>query len=240
MDLAAELGEERLLAIVRGTSEAATLAAVLTLAEVGVRLIEVSLTTPGAPDIIGQARGQVRPGTLIGAGTVRTAADVDLVASAGAAFVVTPGLGTAVSAAVRHRLPVLAGALTPTEVIAAMAAGASAVKLFPASAGGPGYLRALRDPFPEVPFVPVGGVDVAAAAQYLAAGAVAVGAGSPLVGDATRPEAAQAPAAAAEAVAALAGRAREFLAVTRTGPAGGPGGPGGAGDGVGGGTGGAG
>jgi 2-dehydro-3-deoxyphosphogluconate aldolase / (4S)-4-hydroxy-2-oxoglutarate aldolase len=196
---------------------------------VGVRLIEVSLTTPGAPDIIGQARGQVRPGTLIGAGTVRTAADVDLVASAGAAFIVTPGLGAGVSAAVRHGLPVLAGVLTPTEVMTAMAAGASGVKLFPASAGGPGYLRALLDPFPEVPFVPVGGIDVAAAAQYLEAGAVAVGVGSPLVGNAARSEAAESPAGAAEAVAALAGRAREFLAATRPGAAGGAGGAGGAG-----------
>lgn len=217
MDLATELASGRLLAIVRGTSEAASLAAVRTLAEVGVRLIEVSLTTPGAADIISQARAQARPGTLIGAGTVRTAADADLVASAGAAFIVTPALGTGVAAAVRHGLPVLAGALTPSEVMAAMTAGAAAVKLFPASLGGPGYLRSLLDPFPEVPFVPVGGVDVAAAARYLEAGAVAVGVGSPLVGDAAREAAAVSPAAAAEAVAGLAGRAREFLAVTRPG-----------------------
>jgi len=228
MDLAAELSEERLLAIVRGTSEAASLAAVLTLAEAGIRLIEVSLTTPGAAGIISQARGQVRPGTLIGAGTVRTAADVDLVASAGAAFAVTPGLGPAVGAAVRHGLPVLAGALTPTEVMTAAAAGAAGVKLFPAALGGPAYLRALRDPFPDVPFVPVGGIDVVAAVQYLDAGAVAVGVGSPLVGTAAGTAAAGSPAAAAEAVAGLAGRAREFLAVTRGGPGGHPGQAGGA------------
>jgi 2-dehydro-3-deoxyphosphogluconate aldolase/(4S)-4-hydroxy-2-oxoglutarate aldolase len=219
MDLAAELAQERLLAIVRGTSEAASLAAVRTLAEAGIRLIEVSLTTPGAADVISQARGRARPGTLIGAGTVRTAADVDLVASAGAAFIVTPGMGAAVPAAVRHGLPAVAGALTPGEVMAALAAGAAAVKLFPASLGGPAYLRALRDPFPEVPFVPVGGVDAAAAAQYLAAGAVAVGVGSPLVGNAAREAAAASPGAAAAAVAGLAGRAREFLAVTRPGSA---------------------
>lgn len=81
-------------------------------------------------------------------------------------------------------VPVLMGALTPSEVEAALARGADAVKLFPGSFGGPGYLKALRDPFPEVPFVPVGGVDATAARAYLDRGAIAVGVGSPLVGDA--------------------------------------------------------
>lgn len=78
----------------------------------------------------------------------------------------------------------LIGAVTPSEVIVATERGALGVKLFPASLGGPGYLKALRDPFPTVPFVPVGGIDAARALAYLAAGAVAVGVGSPLVGDA--------------------------------------------------------
>jgi len=85
---------------------------------------------------------------------------------------------------VRRGLPVIGGALTPTEVAASLDAGVAAVKLFPASLGGVSYLRALRDPFPDVPFVPVGEVDASAAQAYLAAGAVAVGVGSPLVGDA--------------------------------------------------------
>lgn len=76
------------------------------------------------------------------------------------------------------------GALTPTEIEAALARGADAIKLFPGSLGGPGYLKALRDPFPEVPFVPVGGVDAQIARDYLDRGALAVGVGSPLVGDA--------------------------------------------------------
>jgi 2-dehydro-3-deoxyphosphogluconate aldolase/(4S)-4-hydroxy-2-oxoglutarate aldolase len=82
-------------------------------------------------------------------------------------------------------VPVLVGALTPSEVIAAVDLGATAVKLFPAAQlGGPSYLRALREPFPGVPFVPVGGVTADTVAAYLAAGATAVGAGSPLIGDA--------------------------------------------------------
>ena len=99
---------------------------------------------------------------------------------------VTPAVAESVAESVTRGIPVLAGAFTPTEVLTALSLGATAVKLFPSSIGGPAYLRALRDPLPDVPFVPVGGVDAALAAEYLAAGAVAVGIGSPLVGDAAR------------------------------------------------------
>lgn len=116
---------------------------------------------------------------------------------------VTPGLGTGVDEAVRQGVPVLAGVITPTEVMAADAAGVAALKLFPGSVGGPVYLRALRAPFPDLPFVPVGGVDSAAAAEYLSSGAVAVGIGSPLIGDA----------ADGGDLDALRRRAAEFLAV---------------------------
>jgi 2-dehydro-3-deoxyphosphogluconate aldolase/(4S)-4-hydroxy-2-oxoglutarate aldolase len=202
--------DARLVAIVRGTSPEAALATVLTLAAEGLRLIEVSLTTPGATTVIARARKEVGPGVLIGAGTVLTGAEADQVSQAGAEFVVTPGLGPGVTVSVEHGLPVLAGALTPSEVIAATETGAVGVKLFPASSGGPAYLRALRDPFPNVPFVPVGGVDAETAAAFLAAGAVAVGVGSPLVGDAAR----------GGPVTELAGRARRFLAVAAAaGPA---------------------
>ena len=201
------LRDARLVAIVRGTSAEASLATVLTLAAEGVRLIEVSLTTPGATSVIERARKEAGPGTLIGAGTVLTAGEAARVAEAGAEFVVTPGLGPGVTASIERGLPVLAGALTPSEVIAATQAGAAGVKLFPASHGGPAYLRALRDPFPAVPFVPVGGVDADAAGQYLAAGAVAVGVGSPLAGDAPR----------GGSLTELAGRARRFLTVAAGG-----------------------
>jgi 2-dehydro-3-deoxyphosphogluconate aldolase/(4S)-4-hydroxy-2-oxoglutarate aldolase len=98
----------------------------------------------------------------------------------------------------------VAGALTPTEVVGVLAAGAVAVKLFPASVGGIQYLRALRDPFPATPFVPVGGVDEDAARGYLAAGAVAVGVGSPLLGDA----------GSGGSIAGLRERARRYLSIT--------------------------
>jgi 2-dehydro-3-deoxyphosphogluconate aldolase/(4S)-4-hydroxy-2-oxoglutarate aldolase len=115
---------------------------------------------------------------------VLTAADARASAEAGASYLVTPAVTEAVAEGRRLGLPVLAGAFTPTEVVAAISAGATAVKLFPAFLGGEAYLRALREPFPDIAFVPVGGIGPSEAAGYLRAGAVAVGAGSPLVGDA--------------------------------------------------------
>jgi 2-dehydro-3-deoxyphosphogluconate aldolase/(4S)-4-hydroxy-2-oxoglutarate aldolase len=185
VDLLALLRERRLLAIVRGGDAEAALATVLTLASEGVGLIEVSLTSEGALDVISRARAELGPETVLGAGTVLTIADVHNVAAAGAAFIVTPGMADAVPEALNQDLPALVGALTPSEVIGAAKAGASAIKVFPASAlGGPDYLRALRAPFPDLPFVPVGGVDEESARRHLAYGAVAVGVGNPLIGDA--------------------------------------------------------
>jgi 2-dehydro-3-deoxyphosphogluconate aldolase/(4S)-4-hydroxy-2-oxoglutarate aldolase len=186
MDLLDALRTHRLLAIVRTTDPDAALDLVLTLADSGVRLVEVSLTTPSAVDVLRRARSALGDAYGLGAGTVLTADDAARAADAGAAYLVTPALAPSLAAAAELGLPVLAGALTPSEVVQARLAGAVAVKLFPASVGGPAYLRALRDPFPAVPFVPVGGVDLAAAREYLAIGAVAVGVGSPLVGDRDR------------------------------------------------------
>jgi 2-dehydro-3-deoxyphosphogluconate aldolase/(4S)-4-hydroxy-2-oxoglutarate aldolase len=178
------LADQRLLAIVRGADADAALRTVLTLAEEGVDLVEVSLVTADATEVIRRARMALGEDAGLGAGTVVTAEDAARAADAGASYLVTPALGEGLAAGRRLGLPVLAGALTPTEILTAMDAGADAVKLFPASLGGVPYLRALRDPFPHLLFVPVGGVDAAAAAGYLRAGAVAVGVGSPLVGDA--------------------------------------------------------
>ncbi|MGW1996404.1 bifunctional 4-hydroxy-2-oxoglutarate aldolase/2-dehydro-3-deoxy-phosphogluconate aldolase [Embleya sp. NPDC001921] len=183
-DLRSALRSRRLLAIVRGRDPQAALDTVLTLFAAGVDIVEVSLTTPGAPAVIERARAALGPDAALGAGTVVTAADALLAARAGAGFVVTPGGTAAVTCARSLDLPVLAGALTPGEVAAVIAAGATAVKLFPAGLGGPAHLRALRDPFPDVGFIPVGGIDTAAARDFLAAGALAVGVGGPLVGGA--------------------------------------------------------
>jgi 2-dehydro-3-deoxyphosphogluconate aldolase/(4S)-4-hydroxy-2-oxoglutarate aldolase len=204
-DLLEGIAATRLLAILRGSDSAATVAAALTLIDEGVRYLEVSLNTADAlgtiETIVRMAGGRAR----IGAGTVLTASDAHRVRDAGAEFVVTPAVTEGVDAAVAAGLPVVAGALTPTECVAALARGAVAVKLFPASAGGPEYLSALRDPLPGVPFIPVGGVDANAAAEYLSRGAVAVGVGSPLLGDAVH---------AGGDLSALRERARRFITTT--------------------------
>ena len=183
VDLAEALRSHRLLAIVRGSDREATVRAALTLAECGVQLLEISLSGTDALAALTSVCARVGDSTLVGAGTVLTDDDAAAAHQAGARFLVTPGNGPGVTTGVGLGLPALVGALTPTEVISAVPV-AAAVKIFPASFGGPAYLRALRAPFPDVPFVPVGGVDAEAASAYLAAGAVAVGVGSPLLGDA--------------------------------------------------------
>jgi len=208
-DFAGALRSQRLVAIVRGTDPAAATRTVLTLAGEGVGLVEVSMTTPAALDVISRARRELGTETSVGAGTVIAAQDADRAADAGADFVVTPAIVPALGRAAERGLPLLAGALTPTEVVAAAAqAGVVAVKLFPASLGGPRYLRALLDPFPSAALVPVGGVDADAACDYLAAGAVAVGVGSPLIGDA----------ASGGSLDDLRARVRRFLAAVRDAP----------------------
>lgn len=196
-----ELARERLLAIIRGTNPAAAIQAALVLVDSGIRFLEVSLVTTDALRVIAEVARRVPDGCVLGAGTVLTREDVSRAEEAGARFMVTPAVTESVAESVARGIPVLAGAFTPTEVVTAMSLGATAVKLFPSAIGGPAYLRALRDPLPAVPFVPVGGVDAALAAEYLEGGAVAVGIGSPLVGD------------AGGDLVALRKRAAEFLTV---------------------------
>lgn len=182
--LLAGIRETRLVAIVRGTDGGAAAKAALAAMEEGFRYVEIALTTPGALAAIRDVRSAAPAGCFVGAGTVLTAQDVERVAEAGGQFMVTPALAESIEASAARGIPVLAGALTPTEAYEAMTRGATAVKLFPASIGGPGYLKALRDPFPGIPFIAVGGVGLDEATGYWQAGAVAVGLGGPLFGDA--------------------------------------------------------
>ncbi len=180
------LARERLLVIIRGADAEAAIAASLALLSSGIRFLEVSLVTADALGVIAEVARLAPDDAVIGAGTVLTRDDVARASKAGARFMVTPALTESVAESVAVGIPVLAGAFTATEALKAMGLGAAAVKLFPAALGGPPYLRALREPLPDVPFVPVGGVDAALAAEYFAAGAVAVGVGGSLLGDALR------------------------------------------------------
>ncbi|MBC9715865.1 bifunctional 4-hydroxy-2-oxoglutarate aldolase/2-dehydro-3-deoxy-phosphogluconate aldolase [Streptomyces sp. TRM66268-LWL] len=186
MDLLAELTRRRVLAIIRAGGPDHALECIRTLVGAGVTALEVSLTTPGALEAVTKARAVYGPSVLLGVGTVLKAADADASAAAGASFLVTPALTAGARRGVETGLPVLCGALTPTEVIAAMDLGAAGVKIFPAGVHGPRYIRELLAPLPDAPLVAVGGVDAESAPAYLAAGARAVGVGSPLVGDAGR------------------------------------------------------
>jgi 2-dehydro-3-deoxyphosphogluconate aldolase/(4S)-4-hydroxy-2-oxoglutarate aldolase len=181
------LRTERLLAVLRSVPDVDRV--VEGLAAGGLRTVEVTLDSPDALGAIARLRER-HPELLVGAGTVRTPDDVEAAAGAGAAFCVAPAtVEAAIARAHELGVPFVPGALTPTEVERAWALEPAAVKLFPGSAGGPGYVKELLAPLREVPLVVTGGVDADNAADFLAAGAVAVGAGSSLA-RAADPEAA--------------------------------------------------
>lgn len=206
-ELTSLLAEHRLLAIIRGSDPAACRRTAEVLVESGVRLLEVSLTSADALGVLSGISATLGAEAHIGAGTVLTAEDARNARAAGATFAVTPALADGTTTAVELGMPVLAGAMTPTEVLAADRAGAAAVKLFPAGGLGPGYVKALRDPFPGLHFVPVGGIGLADVSGYLRAGALAVGIGSPLSGDAPH----------GGDLGALRARARKFVAAAGEG-----------------------
>jgi 2-dehydro-3-deoxyphosphogluconate aldolase/(4S)-4-hydroxy-2-oxoglutarate aldolase len=153
----------------------------------GVRAFELTLNEPedAALASIEAAADVARDlGLEIGAGTVLTIEAATRALDAGATFLVMPHLDQALVAwAAGRGIPTLPGCATPTEILAAWRAGAAAVKLFPASAAGAGFVREMRGPFPEIPLVPTGGVTVETAPAFIAAGAVAVGMGGWLLGD---------------------------------------------------------
>ena len=149
----------------------------------GIPVIEITMTVPNAPAMIQELVKHYGTNVLTGAGTVTTAKQAEICLDAGAQFLVSPGLSLPVlqTAAARGILAI-PGALTPTEVMAALEAGAQLIKIFPCgSAGGPKHIKALKAPFPETRLIPTGGVNVNNAAEYLAAGAFALGVGADLV-----------------------------------------------------------
>jgi 2-dehydro-3-deoxyphosphogluconate aldolase/(4S)-4-hydroxy-2-oxoglutarate aldolase len=156
------------------------------LTEAGVRAVELTFTTPGVLDAIAAASAHGYAGIALGAGTVLTAEDARRAVDAGAGYLISPTISPEVLAeGARLGVPVVPGAMTPTEILAAYTAGAAMVKVFPCGEiGGPGFLKAVRGPLPNIPLLPTGGVGLDVARDYLEAGAAAVGIGSPLQGDA--------------------------------------------------------
>jgi 2-dehydro-3-deoxyphosphogluconate aldolase/(4S)-4-hydroxy-2-oxoglutarate aldolase len=209
MDLLAELSARRALCIVRAPDIPDPAGLARTLVEAGLPVVEFALTTPDAPRLIEQASRV--DGVVLGAGTVMSGRDARDAINAGATFLLTPGLRPAVAEeAARQRVPVVLGAMTPTEVATAVDLGATAVKVFPAARLGPAYFSDLHGPYPDVPLVATGGLNADNAAEYLAGGAIAVTAGSGVVG----PEL-----AAGSRFAEIGQRARAFLsAIARENP----------------------
>ncbi|WP_020574405.1 bifunctional 4-hydroxy-2-oxoglutarate aldolase/2-dehydro-3-deoxy-phosphogluconate aldolase [Actinopolymorpha alba] len=159
------------------------------LVEAGIRAVEFTFTAPDVADAI-RAYAACKPADVaLGAGTVITVEQARAAVEAGATYLISPSICVdVIEEGTRLGVPVLPGALTPTEILTAWRAGAAMVKVFPASAvGGPSYIKAVRGPLSDIPLVPTGGVDVDNAGAYLAAGAVGVGVGSPLVADACEP-----------------------------------------------------
>jgi 2-dehydro-3-deoxyphosphogluconate aldolase / (4S)-4-hydroxy-2-oxoglutarate aldolase len=175
------LRKSRVVPVVRTREARHAATAVQWLREAGLRVFEITMTIPDAPALIRELASD--PDLLVGAGTVADRAAADACLAAGARFIVAPWVDAALAASCRAANSVLMlGALSPTEVRAALAAGADVVKVFPASSvGGPAHIRALRSVFPDVAFCPTGGVEPGNVAAYLGAGAAFVGMGGALV-----------------------------------------------------------
>ncbi len=169
-------------AIMRVSRPADLIAAADAIRQGGVRAIEVTMTTPGALGVIEQASAKYGDDVLFGAGTILDPETARTAILAGARFIVAPTLNVRViELCHRYSIPVMPGCMTPTEILTAWEAGADMIKLFPAEAGGPALLRAIRAPLPQIDLVPVGGVDLTNAAEYIRAGAAALGVGSSLI-----------------------------------------------------------
>lgn len=156
----------------------------------GLKVVEISLATPGALDVVRDVSNCLPPGAHIGVGTVLTSSDVESAARAGASFVVSPiSRAEVIRASIDRGLEVLPGAATPTEVVEAQRLGARLIKLFPASLWSPSALRDMLTALPDVEAVPTGGISERSAGDWIAAGATALGIGGSLTSAKDLPEA---------------------------------------------------
>ena|SRR5450631_1147415 len=194
--------------VVRASSAAEALLAAEAVCTGGIPIVEITMTVPGAVEVIRELQRSALAGVLIGAGTVLDAETARRCVDAGAEFLVSPGLNLpTVEFAAREGKLMLAGALTPTEVMMAWNGGADLVKIFPCGqVGGAKYIKALKGPFPQIPLVPTGGVNLNTAAEFIEAGAAALGIGGELV---------EARALKSGKPEAIVENARQFLAVVQ-------------------------
>lgn len=208
LPLPATILDAKVIAVLRAPSPDHLVPVALELFDLGVHCLEIALSTPGALQAIEELKRKLGADVALGAGTVLTEEDVRRSADAGASYLLSPVTDARViEAASRSGVPFVPGAGTATEIATGWALGVSAVKVFPAqSLGGPTFIKSILDPLPFVHLMPTGGVAASDVAGYLAAGAVAVGVGSPLTGDALR----------GGSLIELRARVRKFLAATRS------------------------
>jgi len=172
-----------LIPVVRAESPDIAMRAVDAIKQGGVSVLEITMTVPGAVHVIEEVVKRFGDEAVVGAGTVLDAETARACMLAGAQFIVSPALDLdTIACCRRYSIPVIPGALTPSEVVTAWKAGADFVKVFPANAvGGASYIKALKAPLPQIELIPTGGVSLATAADFIKAGAAALGVGSDLV-----------------------------------------------------------
>jgi len=185
-DVIRRIGEIGIIPVVRAATVDEAKLAVQAICAGGIRVVEITMTVPDAVAVIREVAQQYGGSVLVGAGTVTTGDQAELSIQAGAQFLVSPGFAiTVLSVAQACGTLAIPGALTPTELMNAQENGARLVKVFPCgNVGGPKYLRSLKGPFPKAALIPTGGVNATNAADYIAAGAFALGIGADLI-DAT-------------------------------------------------------
>ena len=175
MTLPGAILEEKVIPVARGLDAGSAPILAEALRAGGISTIEITVEGGGGLEAIAAVSGG---DLVVGAGTITTVDQAESAVAAGASFLVTPHLDVGlIEWATAHVVPIIPGAFTPTEVATAWRHRPAAVKLFPAHVGGPGYLKSLRGPFPDVALIPTGGVDAGNIAAYLAAGAIVVGVG---------------------------------------------------------------
>lgn len=202
-EILARLKAQKVIALIRADNAESLLDCARALQAGGLGAIELTMTTPGAIDLVAKVSKEL-PDALIGLGTVLDAETARAGIAAGAKFLVTPAVRPAVIAVCKELgVPILSGALTPTEACQAWDAGADVIKIFPAEFFGPAYIKSLKAPFPKMEFLPTGGVTPQTVGDFLKAGAWATAAGSALVSPA---------ALKARDWATITARAKEFVA----------------------------
>ena len=206
LELLRRITDAGLVAVVRAETAEAAMRTADAVLEGGCPAVEMTFTVPGAHRVIEALAARYKPSELIlGAGTVLDPETARIAILSGASYIVSPSLNTeTVRLCNRYQVPVMPGAMTVREVIEAMEAGADVIKLFPGEVFGPSIIKAIRGPLPQAPLMPTGGVDLSNVAEWIRAGAVAVGAGSSLTGGAKSSD-----------FASVTRTAREFVAKIR-------------------------